>query len=68
MRRMKANDIRKKTNEELAVELNELKSELFKLRFQYATNQLENPLKMKSVKKDIARVKTILREREIKEI
>jgi len=68
VRRMKANDIRKKTNEELAVELNELKSELFKLRFQYATNQLENPLKMKSVKKDIARVKTILREREIKEI
>ena len=68
MRRMKANDIRKKTNEELAVELNELKSELFKLRFQYATNQLENPLKMKSVKKDIARVKTILREREIKGI
>ena len=65
---MKANDIRKKTNEELAVELNQLKSELFKLRFQYATNQLENPLKMKSVKKDIARVKTILREREIKEI
>jgi len=68
VRQMKANDIRKKTNEELAVELNELKSELFKLRFQYATNQLENPLKMKSVKKDIARVKTILREREIKEI
>ena len=68
MRQMKANDIRKKTNEELAVELNELKSDLFKLRFQYATNQLENPLKMKSVKKDIARVKTILREREIKEI
>ncbi|HPY98968.1 MAG: 50S ribosomal protein L29 [Firmicutes bacterium ADurb.Bin099] len=65
---MKANDIRKKTNEELAVELNQLKSELFKLRFQYATNQLENPMKMKSVKKDIARVKTILREREIKEI
>ncbi|HOF27078.1 MAG TPA: 50S ribosomal protein L29 [Clostridia bacterium] len=65
---MKANDIRKKTNEELAVELNQLKSELFKLRFQYATNQLENPMKMKSVKKDIARVKTIIREREIKEI
>ncbi len=68
MKQMKANDIRKKTNEELAVELNQLKSELFKLRFQYATNQLENPMKMKSVKKDIARVKTILREREIKEI
>lgn len=68
MRQMKANDIRKKTNEELAVELNELKSELFKLRFQYATNQLENPQKMKSVKKDIARVKTILKEREAKEI
>ena len=68
MRQMKANDIRKKTNEELAVELNQLKSDLFKLRFQYATNQLENPMKMKSVKKDIARVKTIIREREIKEI
>ncbi len=68
MKQMKANDIRKKTNEELAVELNQLKSELFKLRFQYATNQLENPMKMKSVKKDIARVKTIIREREIKEI
>jgi large subunit ribosomal protein L29 len=68
VRQMKANDIRKKTNEELAVELNQLKSELFKLRFQYATNQLENPMKMKSVKKDIARVKTIIREREIKEI
>jgi len=68
VKQMKANDIRKKTNEELAVELNQLKSELFKLRFQYATNQLENPMKMKSVKKDIARVKTILREREIKEI
>ncbi len=65
---MKANEIRKKTNDELALELNELKSELFKLRFQYATNQLENPLKMKSVRRDIARVKTILREREIKEI
>ena len=65
---MKANDIRKKTNEELALELNALKSELFKFRFQYATNQLENPMKMKGVKKDIARVKTIIKEREMKEI
>lgn len=63
---MKANDIRKLSTEELAVELNELKSELFKLRFQFATSQLENPIKLKDVKKDIARVKTVIRERELK--
>lgn len=62
---MKAVKIRELTNEELANELNELKSELFKLRFQYATNQLENPIKIKDVKRDIARVKTIVREREM---
>ncbi|MBN2852434.1 MAG: 50S ribosomal protein L29 [Clostridia bacterium] len=63
---MKAIKIRELTNEELANELNELKSELFKLRFQFATNQLENPIKIKDVKRDIARVKTIIRERELK--
>ena len=63
---MKASEIREKTQLELQKELNELKSELFKLRFQLATNQLENPMKLRDVKKSIARVKTVLREREIK--
>jgi large subunit ribosomal protein L29 len=65
---MKANDIRDKSQAELVKELGELKSELFKLRFQHATNQLENPLKLKDVKKSIARIKTIMRERELKGI
>ena len=64
--KLKVNEMRDKTQEELQKELNELKSELFKLRFQLVTNQLENPMKLKDVKKAIARVKTILREREIK--
>ena len=63
---MKANEIRKLSTEELAKELNELKSELFNLRFQFATSQLENPMKLKDVKRDIARVKTVIRERELK--
>jgi len=62
---MKAIKIRELTSEDLAKELNELKSELFKLRFQYATNQLDNPIKIKDVKRDIARVKTVIREREL---
>ncbi len=65
---MKANEIRDKSQAELQKELGELKSELFKLRFQHATNQLENPMKLKDVKKSIARVKTIIRERELKGI
>lgn len=63
---MKVSEIREKTQVELQKELEELKSELFKLRFQIATNQLENPMKLKDVKKNIARVKTIMRERELK--
>ena len=63
---MKANDIRKMTNEELQKELVALKEELFKLRFQHATNQLENPQQIASVKRDIARIKTEIRAREIK--
>ena len=59
---MKAIDIRKMTAEELEAKLKELKSELFNLRFQHAINQLENPHKIADVKKDIARVMTILRE------
>jgi large subunit ribosomal protein L29 len=56
------------TSQELSQKLNDLKAELFNLRFQLATGQLENPLTIRTVKKDIARVKTIIREREIKEI
>lgn len=63
---MKAEELREKTEQELQKELNELKQELFKLRFQLATNQLSNPMKLKSVKRDIARVKTVMRERELK--
>jgi len=65
---MKASEIREKTQDELQKELTELKSELFKLRFQLVTNQLENPMKLKDVKRSIARVKTIMRERELKEM
>ncbi|HOQ07455.1 MAG TPA: 50S ribosomal protein L29 [Clostridiales bacterium] len=63
---MKASELRNMTQEELQKELNELKSELFKLRFQLVTNQLENPMKLRDVKRNIARVKTVMREREIK--
>lgn len=59
-------DLRGKTAAELDEEMKALKSELFKLRFQHATNQLENPMKLRSVKRDIARVKTIQREIELK--
>ena len=68
VKQMKASEIREKTQVELEKEMFELKSELFKLRFQLATNQLENPMKLKDVKKSIARVKTIMRERELKGI
>lgn len=63
---MKVDDIRKMSAEELQKELVALKEELFKLRFQNATNQLENPKQIESVKKDIARIKTIIREQELK--
>ncbi|PYG85659.1 large subunit ribosomal protein L29 [Ruminiclostridium sufflavum DSM 19573] len=62
---MKASEIREKNMVELNKELVDLKSELFKLRFQLATNQLENPMKLKDVKKSIAKVKTIIREKEL---
>ena len=62
---MKANELRDKTTAELNQELRELKSELFKLRFQLATSQLDNPMQIKAVKKDIARVKTIMRQRDL---
>ena len=65
---MKPNEIRDKSIAELNEELVALKEELFRLRFQHATNQLENPLKLRTVKRDMARVRTILRERELKGI
>ncbi len=68
VRAMKANKLRELSSKELENEFSELKSELFKLRFQLATNQLNNPMKVKLVKKDIARVKTLIRERELKGI
>ena len=61
---MKANELRDKSTEELQAQLVSLKKDLFFLRMQHATNQLDNPLKIQTVKKDIARVKTIIRERE----
>lgn len=62
---MKASEIRELTTEELTSKLADLKAELFNLRFQLAINQLENPMRIPAVKKDIARVKTILRENEL---
>ena len=52
--------------EELEAKLKDLKAELFNLRFQLAINQLDNPMRISAVKKDIARVKTIIRENELK--
>ena len=63
---MKANDIRKMSAEELENQLKELKSELFNLRFQNATGQLANPKQIAACKKEIARIKTIIREQELK--
>lgn len=60
---MRAKQLRDMTNNELAVKLNDLKNELFNLRFQLATGQLDNTSKINDVKKDIARVKTILVEK-----
>ena len=63
---MKINKIREMSSPDLEKELGELKSELFKLRFTKKTNGLDNPMKIREVRKDIARVKTELRQREIK--
>jgi len=64
---MKVTELREMTVAELNQELLELKEQLFKLRFQHATNQLDNPMELKMVRRDIARVKTILREIEMAE-
>ena len=63
--KMKANEIRKMSETELNTKLVELKKDLFQLRLQHATTQLENPVKIAQVKKDIARVKTMIREQQL---
>ena len=62
---MTAKELRESSTEELRIKLQDLKEELFNLRFQLAINQLENPTRIKAVKKDIARISTILREEEL---
>lgn len=64
---MKASELNDMTTKELDTKLADLKSELFNLRFQLATGQLDNPMRIKAIRKDIARVKTVTRERELKE-
>jgi large subunit ribosomal protein L29 len=63
---MKAKELRDLTTEELTQKLDGVKEELFNLRFQLATNQLENPMRIRDTRHTIARIKTLLREREIK--
>lgn len=63
---MKANDIRDMSAAELDQRLGKLKEELFNLRFQHATGQLDNPMRIPAVKKTIARIKTVQRQRELK--
>lgn len=63
---MKAKEIKNLTDEELSVKLSELKTELFNLRFRHASGQLDNPMQINLVKKDIARVNTVIRARQIK--
>ena len=64
---MKNKKINEMSSPELEKELSELKSELFKLRFSLATNGLDNPMKIKEVKRDIAKINTVLTERKIAE-
>ena len=65
---MELNKMREMTDAELAAELDKMKKELFNLRFQHVTGQLENPLQMREVRKNIARVKTIMREKELQKV
>ena len=62
---MKPEEVRALSDKELAEKLDELKTELFNLRFQHAINQLDNPIRIKEVKRDIARVLTEVRAREL---
>jgi large subunit ribosomal protein L29 len=62
---MKSTEVRKLSPSELEGKLSDLKKDLFQLRMQHATNQLDNPIRIAEVKKDIARVKTIIREHQL---
>ena len=66
MKARELKEIRSNDSQDLKVKLNDLKAELFNLRFQLATGQLENPMRIKEVKKSIAQIKTIIREEEIR--
>lgn len=65
---MKAVEIRNLSAKELSEKLNELKAELFHLRFQHAINQLDNPMRINAVKKDIAKISTVIKENEMKNV
>ena len=65
--KMKASEIRSMSAEELQNKLVELKKDLFMLRMQHATNHLDNPIKISNVRRDIARVKTVLREKQLEQ-
>jgi len=64
---MKANEIREMTAPELEVRLMQLKKDLFNLRMQHATNHLDNPIKISAVRRDIARVKTVIRQKQLEQ-
>lgn len=66
MKARELQDLRANNPQDLKVKLNDLKAELFNLRFQLATGQLENPIRIREVKKSIAQIKTIIREEEIR--
>jgi len=65
---MKASELRELSLEELGHKLEDLTQEFFNLRFQHATDQLENPMRLRQTKQDIARIKTVLRERQISDL
>ena len=67
VKKMKANEVRKMSSEELEKKLADLKKDLFFLRMQHATNQLDNPIVIAQVKRDIARVQTIIREKQLEQ-
>ncbi len=62
---MKTSDLRQMTNDELTIKLENSRQELLNLRFAHATGSLKNPMQLNTIKKDIAKIKTILREREL---
>ena len=66
MKARELQDLRQSSPQDLQVKLSDLKTELFNLRFQLATGQLENPMRIKEVKKSIAQIKTILRQEELR--